>query len=260
VVFASPDMVSHAIEELDCRVVEGKILAVQRATEGKACYGRESSGGGSDTGGLRDGGFVVGPQHPHQQAGPAPPQHQPHQQQQPVSAQHQHHPPPLLRHHHHRSSSTGSALPPHLPAPTQQQALQQQPSGAGADSAPLPSSLPSAFAAHCRISSAGAPAGPVSLGPAPPPAAPAPADSSSVLGGPRPPPAGPPLGSSGASGSSGGSGSMQHSSGPSSAKQYDINELYIGDLPLTWDEDAVRRLLGRFGRIKYFTLRNGRDK
>jgi hypothetical protein len=53
---------------------------------------------------------------------------------------------------------------------------------------------------------------------------------------------------------------MQHNSGPSSAKQYDINELYIGDLPLTWDEDAVRRLLGRFGRIKYFTLRNGRDK
>lgn len=83
------------------------------------------------------------------------------------------------------------------------------------------------------------------MGPAPPPAV-----DSSVLG-PRPPLAGPPSSSS---------ASMQHHSGPSSAKQYDINELYIGDLPLTWDEDAVRRLLGRFGRIKYFTLRNGRDK
>lgn len=248
-------MVSHAIEELDCRVVEGKILAVQRATEGKACYGRESSGGGSDTGGLRDGGSV-GPQHQHQ---PGPAALQPHQQQ-PAPAQHQHHPPPLLRHHHHhRSSSTGSALPPHLPAPTQQ--LQQLSVGAGgAESGSLPSSLPSAFVSHCRISSAGAPAGPSSMGPAPPPApAAAPPADSSVLG-PRPPPAGP-LGSSAASGSSGGGGgSMQHSSGPSSAKQYDINELYIGDLPLTWDEDAVRRLLGRFGRIKYFTLRNGRDK
>jgi RNA recognition motif-containing protein len=43
-------------------------------------------------------------------------------------------------------------------------------------------------------------------------------------------------------------------------KQYDVNELYIGDLPLSWDEDAVRRLLGRYGKIKYFTLRSGRDK
>lgn len=43
-------------------------------------------------------------------------------------------------------------------------------------------------------------------------------------------------------------------------KQYDINELYIGDLPLSFDEDAVRRLLGRYGRIKYLTLRSGRDK
>lgn len=44
------------------------------------------------------------------------------------------------------------------------------------------------------------------------------------------------------------------------SKQYDVNELYIGDLPLSWDEDAVRRLLGRYGKIKYFTLRSGRDK
>jgi hypothetical protein len=32
-------------------------------------------------------------------------------------------------------------------------------------------------------------------------------------------------------------------------KQYDVNELYIGDLPLSWDEDAVRRLLGRYGKV-----------
>lgn len=238
VVFASPDMVSHAIEELDCRVVEGKILAVQRATEGKASYGRESSAGGNDIGSLRDGGFA-GPQPQHQpqhQAPAAPQQHQP----QAIPPQH---PPSLLRHHHHRSSSTGSVLPPQLPcAPPAPQ------EGAPAAAPAGPSAAPGvAFPNHGRGSSAGALAGPAPLGPAPPSAV-----DSSVLG-PRPPPAGNLAGS-------GGSSAMQHHSGPSSAKQYDINELYIGDLPLTWDEDAVRRLLGRFGRIKYFTLRNGRDK
>ncbi|WIA31001.1 hypothetical protein OEZ86_001042 [Tetradesmus obliquus] len=62
-----------------------------------------------------------------------------------------------------------------------------------------------------------------------------------------------------------GAGGSSSSGGGSAAaaaglKQYDVNELYIGDLPLSWDEDAVRRLLGRYGKIKYFTLRNGRDK
>ena len=244
VVFASPDMVTHAIEELDCRVVEGKILAVQRATEGKACYGRESSGGGNDTGSLRDGGFMGPTQHQHQQQPlPAAPQHPPLQPHQQPPMLHHQHPLPLLRHHHHRSSSTGSALPPHLPAPAAVAAAATD--AAGPPSGPV--SGPGPFAGHGRGAPAGPPAGPGPMGgPAPPPAV-----DSGVLG-PRPPPAGLP---------GSGTGSLQHhSSGPSSAKQYDINELYIGDLPLTWDEDAVRRLLGRFGRIKYFTLRNGRDK
>jgi len=239
VVFASPDMVSHAIEELDCRVVEGKILAVQRATEGKASYGRDSSAGGNDTGSLRDGGFV-GPQHQVREGPAALQQPQPQQPQQPQLQPPpiQQHPLQLRHHHHHRSSSTGSALPPHLPPPIV------------ADAAVVPAAGNAAaggFGGHSRGNSAGAGAAVPSMGPAPPSSA---ADSGML--GPRPPAS---TGPGGAAGSS-----MQHQSGPSSAKQYDINELYIGDLPLTWDEDAVRRLLGRFGRIKYFTLRNGRDK
>eukprot|EP00775_Hariotina_reticulata_P009960 gene9960-10115_t len=146
VVFASSTMVSEAIEELDCKVVEGKILAVQRATDGKATgiNHRESLTGGGDTVGARDGSCASGPQ----------PQ------------------PPVLQAQHR--------------------------------AAPWASSV---------------------------------TNLTSGATGPMHPP-----------------GPMHR--GP----EYDVNELYIGDLPLSWDEDAVRRLLGRYGKIKYFTLRSGRDK
>jgi hypothetical protein len=284
-VFACSDVVGHAIEQLDCRVVEGKILAVQRATEGKASFGRESSTGGNDIGVLRDGGMGAAPplggsggsggnlQHLHGgHAGLRDQQQHAHQQQHALLP----HGPPLLPHrgmHHRSSSSTGSGLglPPHMLPSDHSLTAASTLSGSSAGGSGLfgsggsaSSGGGSASGGHTRSHSGGghglpgmaafaAAAGGGSAGPLPPPAAAAAAAAAgdgSTLGGPRVPTGPPPPGAS----------VLLHSSGPSSTKQYDVNELYIGDLPLTWDEDAVRRLLGRFGRIKYFTLRNGRDK
>lgn len=296
VVFACPEMVPHAISELDCRVVEGKILAVQRATEGKVSYGRESSTGGSDIGGMRDGGLQGAPAAAGAMAASAAApgvggglhHHHPHGLRDGMGGP-PHPLPHLPRHHHHRSSSTGSGLglPPHIPpaelaaaaagalgvcgggaghGPTMGHSRSHSGGGHGLSgltsftAAGPGSSGGSGSSAgggsgggpHVPSSGGGADAGSsnTAASAAAAAAAAAAGAAGNMTGGPRVPSGPPPMAG----------GSTHHSSGPSSTKQYDVNELYIGDLPLTWDEDAVRRLLGRFGRIKYFTLRNGRDK
>ncbi|KAF6256884.1 hypothetical protein COO60DRAFT_57976 [Scenedesmus sp. NREL 46B-D3] len=267
VVFASPAVVSRAIEELDCKAVEGKILAVQRATDGKAAC---SSSGGSSF--PRDGGHTAlsssinmggtcrdvpagmgsagGSELPAQQ----------HKCRNSSSSS-------------SGSSSGGGQAPGSQTAaaggaaaaaagvaaeavagtaeafgvaevePVQQQQQQQQagvlPHHRRTGSAPLagPACQQSAAAA-----AAAAAAGQMALPPS----------EGSTLG--------QRLLAAVTGGMSGSSSSSAGGVAASGVKQYDVNELYIGDLPLSWDEDAVRRLLGRYGKIKYFTLRNGRDK
>ncbi|KAF8068237.1 dscc1 [Scenedesmus sp. PABB004] len=155
VVFASPAIVPRAIAELDRRPVDGKTLAVQRATDGKGAGPRARDAAGGGGGAEPPGGAFP------------------------------------LRHHHHHRTSSGSSVGDGLgwlrPRGRRRRRRRRRRAARG--------------------------------------------------GGPR------------ARGPFGGGG-----------KPYDVNELYIGDLPLSWDEEAVRRLLTRFGKIKYFTLRNGRDK
>uniref|UniRef100_A0A383VA07 RRM domain-containing protein n=1 Tax=Tetradesmus obliquus TaxID=3088 RepID=A0A383VA07_TETOB len=264
VVFASPAVVSRAIEELDCKAVEGKILAVQRATDGKAACG--AAGGGSSSF-PRDGGHsslssaagmsAAGREAAAAGLGAAGGQELPGAAQQ--AAQ------PKYRSSNSSSGSSSSsslgglATGPHAAASAlaaggaaaaaaglveaeAMQLPQQQQQQAGASVLPH----------HRRTGSA--PQQGCGIAPQPPAAA-----GHMVL----PPNEGSTLGQrllAAVTGAGGSSSSGGGSAAAAGLKQYDVNELYIGDLPLSWDEDAVRRLLGRYGKIKYFTLRNGRDK
>jgi RNA recognition motif-containing protein len=258
VVFASPAVVSRAIEELDCKAVEGKILAVQRATDGKAAcstggvssFPRDAGHTSLNSSSLNMGansrdaaaglGLANGPELP--------------------SAVQQKY---RSSNSSSGSSSAGGASGPHTaPAGLAAAALvaaAAAQTGAGAAAAlavaePVQQQQQAVVLPHHRRTASGQQGG-SSSGPQPPAAA---AAAGQVV---LPPVEGSTLGQrllaavTGGGSSSGGGGSAA-----AGMKQYDVNELYIGDLPLSWDEDAVRRLLGRYGKIKYFTLRNGRDK
>lgn len=219
VVFASSTMVSEAIDELDCKVVEGKILAVQRATDGKATgiNHRESLTGGGDTVGARDGSCASCPQ------------------PQPPALQAQHRAAPW--------ASSATNFTPGTTGPMHRGTDVAAAPGAGPDAPhPVPAAGPGAAVAarSCAAAAAAAAAAGIMLPHAAGAQAASSADSALTQR----------LVAAPASG-----GTSSHG-----MKQYDVNELYIGDLPLSWDEDAVRRLLGRYGKIKYFTLRSGRDK
>jgi hypothetical protein len=238
VVFASPAVVSRAIEELDCKAVEGKILAVQRATDGKAAC---SAGGGSSSF-PRDGGHAslssavnMGGSGRDAAAGLG----SVGGQELPVAVQQQ-----KYRSSNSSSGSSsssaggqaaavaaGGAAAAAAAGHAEAEPMQQQQAGVGTGVLPH----------HRRTGS-----GQQSSGPAPQQPA---AAAQMVL----PPNEGSTLGQrllAAVTGSVGGNGSSSGGgSAASGLKQYDVNELYIGDLPLSWDEDAVRRLLGRYGKV-----------
>jgi RNA recognition motif-containing protein len=249
VVFASPAVVSRAIEELDCKAVEGKILAVQRATDGKAAC--SSTGGGGSSSFPRDGGHsLLGNSVNNNDMGsnagrdvPAGGAELPLQQG-------------TQRKYRSSNSSSGSSSGSNggqVPAAhTAAGGAAAAPAAAGtagvsalADVEPLQQQQQGGVMPHHRRTGSA------------PQATFASQHSSAAAAAARqmalPPNEGSSLGQRLLAAVTGGVSNSSSNRGAGAAanglKQYDVNELYIGDLPLSWDEDAVRRLLGRYGKV-----------